>query len=116
MLTPHVLGRLRAMDYQLRFVSSMTVHEVRSPGEPLEHMQRLHNDVRTRGIQQPVVMVYPDALIDGHHRAVLAFHFNLTCPAVVIHCDHDDPQGCAQVIDLCAQQHKVTQEQGWEWV
>lgn len=116
LLTPARVQMLRPGDYTHGTVGALSVTEVRSPGEPAEHMARLIADVRSNGIQQPIIVAAPDMLVDGHHRAVLAVELGVPCPALIIHCYHPLPRECKQVLALCERQHEITRETGWEWV
>jgi len=58
-----------------------------------EEYRRLADDIRERGVLQPIIVDEEGTILDGHHRAALAEHFDLDAsrePAYVVIGDLDD--------------------------
>ena len=67
-----------------------------------EEYRRLADDIRERGVLQPIITDEEGTILDGHHRAALAKHFDLDAsrePAYVVIGDlNDDSDKLARAI------------------
>lgn len=104
-------------DYEGKSMSNLGIGDVRSPGEPSSHMEKLLQDISLHGIKQPVVVVAHNStlyLLDGHHRAVLAYRLGVFLPALLMECGCASPF-CDYALELAQFEHRKTQLAGWEW-
>lgn len=118
------LGSYRCLDYNDKLVAELTYNDVAVAGEPAAHGHRLREDVLAQGFKMPIIILDRGALgqkiVEGHHRAVLAYEEGLLIPTLIHNCNCDyenlDFFGLCPIITVaCREQHEATREAGWTW-
>lgn len=119
------LGQIETLDYNFELLSNLSFEEVYVSGEPPEHRERVRSSILENGIIEPIIVLQRrgrsrPVLIEGHHRAIVAYEHSLPAPVAIHRCacpssDLDYFGLCEFIRKECAIQKERSAHRGWEW-
>lgn len=118
------LANLRCVDYGEQYLFELSYADIGVNWEPESHKLSLEEDIIRSGVELPIITLKrrgnQERLVEGHHRAVLAYAYNFIVPVEYHNCscppDLLDSFGlCPKVRRACVSHETLARKRGWDW-